>query len=205
MTWCFPTSYLFERSPQWINVFFQGGLLGFSFFFFFFALGPSLLLVALFSCCLSIWLFCYDLSIPIFCCKIFFLPLHHIVWMSLCIPLLAGGIIFHCFFCIVWSCLSIFLVFLLFVILSNLFSWVVSFDLILLILAFFVSLNIFSYSRHLTFDSSLISHPGLEFRSLFFRETPILVHTNFTPASLGSFNFVMLFVGIYVNSLFIFI
>ena len=50
-------------------------------------------LVALFPCCLFIWLFCYVLSIPIFCPKIVLLPLHLVVSMSLCIlPSLAGRI-----------------------------------------------------------------------------------------------------------------
>ena len=73
-------------------------------------------IATLFSCCLSIRLFCYD---PIICSKIF-LPLSHpVVDMALPIlPQIVGRIFFvffgtSCFIYIVWSCLGIFLVFLL--------------------------------------------------------------------------------------------
>ena len=93
----------------------------------------------LFPCCLSIRLFCYDLSVPIFCSKIILLPSHLVVGISSPIlPLLARIIFFHrfgisCFICIVWSCLGIFLGFLLSPVSSDLSFQVVSFDLIVLL------------------------------------------------------------------------
>ena len=47
--------------------------------------GPSLSPCNSFSCYLSIWPFCYVLSVPIFYFKIVLLPLHSIVGLSLCI------------------------------------------------------------------------------------------------------------------------
>ena len=50
---------------------------------------PSLqlfwILVVLFSFYLSVWSFCYALSVPIFYSKIVLLPLHLVVYLSLCI------------------------------------------------------------------------------------------------------------------------
>ena len=82
----------------------------------------------LFLYCLSIHLFCYDRSVPIFYTKIV-LPLSYPVvdmaWHIL--PLIVGRIFFpwfsflcSCFVYIVWSCLSMFLLFLLSLVF---FSW----------------------------------------------------------------------------------
>ena len=63
--------------------------------------------------------FCYDFSIPIFCSKIFLPRSHPVAGMtSPILPLRVGRIFFRCFgkscfVCIVWSCLGIFLFFLL--------------------------------------------------------------------------------------------
>ena len=88
------------------------------------ALGCKFLLAFSSSICNSVSMlfipsaFCYDLSVPIFCSKIF-LPLSNpVVIMFSPILVLFGKIFFRCFgtSCfvdIVWSCLGIFLVFLL--------------------------------------------------------------------------------------------
>ena len=97
------------------------------------ALCPSDLLRAfatLFPCCLSIRLFYYDLSVPIFCFKIFLPLLHTVVDMSsLTLPLIVGRICFgtSCFVHTAWLCLGIFLAFLLlleFLLVSSSFFWV---------------------------------------------------------------------------------
>ena len=131
-------------------------------------------------------------------------------------PLLAGRIFSRCFgvscfIRIVWSCLGIFLVFFLVPVPSDWLRRAVSSILIVLVCSFrpniflrFSCLSIFAYSRFLICVSSLISHLGFEFLFMFFRGTPILVLTNFAPASMTSFNSVMLFIKICFNNLFVF-
>ena len=58
--------------------------------------------------------------------------------------------------------------------------------------------------RFLICISSLISHPGFEFLSVFFLGILILVQTNFSPAYISSFYSLMLFVEICINNSFIF-
>ena len=114
---------------------------------------PSVLLwdlVTLFPCCLSIRLFCIVLSVPIFCSKIFLLPCHQVVGMYSCILTQLAGWFFHCFWkswfiCIVWSCLTIILAFLLSPVLSGLFPRVV-FYVLLLVLFFSFCPNMFQCS-----------------------------------------------------------
>ena len=151
----------------------------------------------------------------LFCYKIVLLLLppgvsmsSHICWYNFC---------FRCFgmsyfVCIVWSYVSIFLIFLLSSGPSYLFTQVVSFVLIVLlcsflsehILAFFVCLRIFACCfRYLICVFSLTYHPGFEFLFLFFRGNQIFSLTNFAPAYISSFNSVMLFVEIYVINSFI--
>ena len=83
--------------------------------------------------------FCYDLSVPIFCHKIFLSPSHPVAGMSSPIfPLIAGRIFnrwfgMSCFVCIVWSRLGIFLVFLLLPVPSDLSLQVVPFFLMVLL------------------------------------------------------------------------
>ena len=144
----------------------------------------SLLGLSSSSCCcfLSIRLFCYDLSVPIFSFKFVLLPFHPVAKSSCIFPLLAGRF-FHClgisrFVWIVWSCLNIFLVFLISPVPSGLFPRVVSFVLIVLFFAF--RFNIFPYfplfyiftccRRFLICFCSLISHPGVGFLFVFLRE-----------------------------------
>ena len=70
--------------------------------------------ITLFPCCLSIRLFCYDLSVPIFCSKIFLALSHPVVDMaSLILSLIVGWIFFVVLERPVLSCLDIFLAFLL--------------------------------------------------------------------------------------------
>ena len=74
--------------------------------------------------------FCYDLSVPIFCSKIFLSPLHPVACM--CSPLLSrlvGRIFFRCLgmSCFIWFCLGIFLVFVLSPVLSESSLWDVFF------------------------------------------------------------------------------
>ena len=100
-----------------------------------------------------------------------------VVGMYSCIlHLLAGRIFFHCFrmtcfICIVWSCLSIFLVFLLLPLPFDLSSWVVLFFYLLCFSSFFIPtyfhvflfLSIFAcYYRFPICVSSLISDPGFD-------------------------------------------
>ena len=107
-----------------------------------FALGFPRVLVTLFPCCLSIWLFLYVLYVPIFCSKIVLLPLHPVVGIfSWILPLFAEN--FCCFemtrlFCIVCTCLDIFFVSLLSSVPSDLSPRVLSFILIVVFLFFFI-------------------------------------------------------------------
>ena len=93
-----------------------------------------------------------------------------------------------CFVCIVWSCLGIFLVFLLSPILFYLFLRVILFvqDVLFFVSTeyiFMFRVSIFACCRSfLTYDSNLISHPGFDFLSVIFRGTPIFSQTNFAPA-----------------------
>ena len=97
-------------------------------------------LIVLFQCCSFIRLFCYDLRY--FTPKLFcFLLVWFLVMSSCILPLHAGRIFFHCFgmswfVYIVWFCLGIFLVFLLSPVPFNLFPWIVSFVLIMLLFSF---------------------------------------------------------------------
>ena len=136
---------------------------------------------------------CNVLCVPKFCSKIVLLPLYPVAGMSSCIlPLLLGGIFFRCFVvsclvCIVWSYLENILVLLLLPVTSS--SCIVNFNCCLVflfspkhILVFFLCLGIFACNRRFFKSfSSLISHPGFDFLSVFFRVTPISWQTNFTP------------------------
>ena len=167
--------------------------------------------------CLSIRHVCYDLYFPIFCSKIILLPSHSVVGMSSnLLPLLAARIFFRCFgvscfVCIVRSYLGIILVFILSPEPSDSSLRVVLFVLIMFLSSFCP--NIFShFSSVLTFllvDGAIFVFQSdfssrFEILFVFFRRTPILSLTNFTPAWITSFNFVMLFVDMCVNNSFIF-
>ena len=174
-------------------------------------------LATLILCCISIRLFCYDISIPVFCSKII-LPLSHlVVYMASPIPPLIGSRIFCCWFrtslfvYIVRSFLGIFLVFLL--------SLVFLVGLLKHFLcsscqAFSVSSeNIFMFRFSITAccrnvficDSSLSSNPGFDFQPMVFKGTHIFPQTNFAPAYIKSFNFEVSFVGIFGNKPFTFL
>ena len=61
----------------------------------------SLLQVLVSSCYLSIWYFCYVVSVPLSCCKTVSFPLHPIVHLFMCfLHRLIGTI--SCFICIAW-------------------------------------------------------------------------------------------------------
>ena len=125
------------------------------------------------------------------------------------LPLLVGRIFYRCFgkpcfVYIVWSCLGIFLVFLL----SPILFWLVSLSCIIssschtfsaaskYILMFRFSIFACSF---LICDSNLSSRPGFDFLFVVFRGIPMFSLTNFAPAHIKSFKSVMLFVGIFVN------
>ena len=107
-------------------------------------------LLTLFPCYLSIWLFCYVLLILISCSKIVLFPCHLVVGMSSCIlSLLACRILLHCFgiscfVYIVLRCLNIFLIFLLSPVPSGLFPPVVL--LVLLVLLYLFCSSMFQCS-----------------------------------------------------------
>ena len=135
----------------------------------------------------SAFFFYYDLSVPIFCTKIFMPLSRPVIGMSSFILfLLADRMFFRCFqmsyfVCIIWFCLGIFLVFPLWLIPSNLSLRVVSFVLIVLLFSssehlfmFFFYLSLFvSCRRFFICISNLISHRGFDFLFVFFRGTPI--------------------------------
>ena len=171
---------------------------------------------ALFPCCLSIRIFCYDLSVPIFCSKIFYPLPHPVVGMaSPILPLIVGRIIFRCFrkscfLRIVWSCLSIFLVFFLELVF---FCWspqVLFFVLVAVLFQFRLNiLNVpfeyFACCRSLFIcDSSLISHPGFDFLSVVFKGTPIFSKISYVLEDIKSFNCFMSLIGIVINKSFTF-
>ena len=171
----------------------------------------------LFPCCLSIRLFCYDLSITIFCFKIFLPLTHPVTDMASLILLRLISRIFcccfgtFCFVCTVWSCLCIFLFFLL----SPVF-----FGLCLQVL-FFVLVAVLFQFRSNVFKCSVLAF--LLVVRVFLSVIPVCVptwvltfcvwssggtlifsQTNFARAYIESFNSKMLFVGIFVNKLFTF-
>ena len=131
----FPVWYFFECRSEWINVYIR--------------LRASFDSLQFFSCCLSIWHFCYDPSyVHILCSKIVCLT---------CIRLLDCLRTFSpyfrcfgrfCFVCIVWFCFGIFLVFLLLLVPSDSSLRVVSFVLIVLL---------FPLCRNISYFSSVLS------------------------------------------------
>ena len=147
-------------------------------------------LVILFSCCLSIRLFCYVPFVTIFCSKFFFSLLHLVVGIS-SYPLLQLAGIFFCFFCfgmsclvcVVWSWLVFLLIFLLPPVPFELSPRVVLFVFIVRLLFFsfrpnifsrFSDLNIFACCKFLTSNSSVISRSSFEILFVFFWGKPIL-------------------------------
>ena len=119
-----------------------------------------------------------------------------------------------CFASTVLPPLNIFLVFLLSQVPSGLFPRDVFLVLLVELIFFFSSQHVSAFflclvffaccRRFLISVSCRISYPGFEFLLVFFRETPILSLTNFSPALISSFNSMMFFFEIYVNNSFIF-
>ena len=64
--------------------------------------------------------------------------------------------------------------------------------------------SIFARRSFLICDSNLISYPGFDFLSVVFWSTSTFSQNNFAPAYIKSLNSVMLFVRIFVNTLFTF-
>ena len=173
----------------------------------------------LFPCYRCVWLFCYIISVPIFCSKIVLLPLQLVVGMySYAHHQLDGWFRFHyfgmfCFVSIVWLCLS------------NFFSppsfarafsfnsssciacftcFVVFLFLSLHIPAFFHFLIILACCRFLIDDSTLISHPGFEFQLMFFFGEHRFYHKLISLLHTSSFNSLLLLLNKYDNFCFIF-
>ena len=166
-------------------------------------------------CCLSIRLISYVLSVAIFCSKIVLFLCHLVVGMSSCIlPQLVGRIFFivlGCLiFCIGFPYFDIFFVFLLFLIFSGLFPWVV-----LPVLLFPFCPNMFKrFSSVLSFflavidllSAFLVEFPNQVLTScLYSWGTPIFSQSYFAPAWISSFNSVMFYVETYVNNSFTFL
>ena len=153
------------------------------------AFGPTSSPSESFPWCLSNLLFCYVLLIPIFCFKIVWCPGHPVVGMFSCIHPLSTNkkcslvwYVLFCLYCFVLSnylCLLVYF-FELYCLLNSL-SWVF----------FFSSQHVIFFAccrRFLIYVPSRISHPGFEFRFLFFRGAPVLSQTNFAPTYVNSFN-----------------
>ena len=155
----------------------------------------------------SFFFFCYDLSVPIFCSKILFTPLHPVVGLSSHFFLLLADRVFvrcfgrYCFVCNVWSCHGIFLIFFLSTVPSDLSNRVVSFVVVWFFplcpnISFLICLMTFACCRRfLIWVSNLSSHPNFAIFYLFFSANRTFSLAYFAPTYIRLFSSMMLLIS----------